>query len=765
MKKNLLLFIIVINSILYSQSVPIAEIRENDANGVPIHLGEIFTVSGVVGSSNQFGSSGPGSIHDQSAGISVFGNGFAGQVSIGDSVTITSTLSHYNGLTEFDFNAAGSSFINHGQAALFDTTIVTISQVINQEWNGLEIYEGRLIRINNVTITGSGSFTGSMNYPISDGTGNMELRIDGDVTTIIGTQIPTDPVDLIGILGQFDQAAPYNSGYQILPRFILDIAYDGTPLILEPVFASNIDTSSFTVYFNTARNGNSKVKYGLTTELEKDSVVIDDDTTYHVVSIEGLTPGTLYYFRAYSSNDVGESSSNLYSVTTNSTDTTTGKINVYFNFSIDSSIALPNNVAKGNVVFKDKLIERINAAVYSIDMALYSFSDMPDVANAVILAKDRGVKVRVVYDDRTTQNSMQSLIDAGIPVIKRNDPDGIMHNKFFVFDARDVIPNNDWIWTGSWNVTLTETSWKNNVVEINDPAIASAYKIEFEEMWGSSTDTPNLANARFGRFKSDNTQHEFLIGGIPIFLYFSPSDGTTNKIINIINTANDDIYMALYVITRDDIGAAIIARNLSGVDDIRGVIDQPGTDGSEFDVLQPYAEMLESTGATLHHKYSIIDALIENSDPIVETGSHNWSSSAENDNDENVLIIHDFKIANLYLQEYKNRYNESGGTTDFIYVTNIQTDDINNFDYRLYQNFPNPFNPVTTIRFEIPSEQRIKLSVFDILGREVKILFDDVAPQGIMTLEFDASEFASGVYFYKIQSEHFTKTQKLILMK
>ena len=223
--------------------------------------------------------------------------------------------------------------------------------------------------------------------------------------------------------------------------------------------------------------------------------------------------------------------------------------------------------------------------------------------------------------------------------------------------------------------------------------------------------------------------------------------------------------MALYVITRDDIASAIIARNLSGVDDIRGVIDQPGTDGSEFEALQPYAEMLESTGATLHHKYSIIDALIESSDPIVETGSHNWSSSAENDNDENVLIIHDFKIANLYLQEYKNRYNESGGITDFVYVTDVYDDQISEFGYHLYQNYPNPFNPITTIRFEIPYAQKIKLSVFDILGREVKVLFDDIAPQGIITVDFDGKDLSSGVYFYKIQSEQFTDTQKLILMK
>ncbi len=286
-------------------------------------------------------------------------------------------------------------------------------------------------------------------------------KIDSDVTSIVGTTIPSSAVDIIAVLGQYDNASPYSSGYQLMPRFVSDIIGDGSPLILNPVIAANIDTNSFTIYFNTARNGNSQVKYGLTASLELDSVVINDDTTYHVVPVTGLDELTHYYFRAYSTNENGTSLGPLQSVTTATSDPTVGAINVYFNFSVDTTVMIFGNNANGNVSFEQKLIERINLSTYSIDLALYSFFGMPNIASAIVAAKNRGVKVRAVYDNRTTQNSMQTLIDAGIPVLKRTASlDGIMHNKFFIFDGRDSNPVNDWIWTGSWNVTSTEVSKK-----------------------------------------------------------------------------------------------------------------------------------------------------------------------------------------------------------------------------------------------------------------------------------------------------------------
>ena len=480
MKKFILL--LLFTSLIHSQSVvQIADLRMNDTSGVPVNDGQAFTVSGIVTCSDQFGS--PSNIQDATGGISVFGNSFTSQVSLGDSITVTSTISNYNGLTEFDFSSAGSAVIIHSHTQVPEPTVITINDITNQDWNGFEEYEGLLVRINNVTISGSGNFASGTNYDITDATSILPsgLRIDNNVTSIIGSQIPTGQVDIIGILGQYKTSAPYNSGYQLQPRFIQDIVYDGAPLILTPVYASSISTTSFTVYFNTARNGNSQIKYGLTSSLELDSVVSNDDTNIHSVTVSGLDPFTLYYFKVYSTNGIGTSSSALYSVRTAALNPTSGTINVYFNFPVDTTVAIPGNSAKGNVNFRDKLIERINQATYSIDLALYSFSGMPEVADALVLAKNRGVKIRVVYDHRypddPIQNSMQTLINNGIEISQRPPETqafpGIMHNKFIIFDGRDNVATNDWLWTGSWNVTSTELNWKNNVVEINDPAIAS----------------------------------------------------------------------------------------------------------------------------------------------------------------------------------------------------------------------------------------------------------------------------------------------------
>ena len=748
--------------------VTIDSLRYNDANGVPIGMGGMFTITGIVTSGNQYGNSGPASIRDFSAGVSVYGSAFANQVNIGDSVTVTGQLTHFRGLTQIDFNLGGASFIKHASGHSFDTTVVTLNQIKTQQWNGYEEFEGMLVRVNNVTIQGTGNFAGGTNYNISDPSDNIVegLRIDDNVTSIIGTSIPSGSIDIIGVLGQYKYAAPYNSGYQLMPRFIQDLVFDGSPLILSPVIASDITTSSFTVYYQTARNGNSQVKYGLTPALELDSVVISTDTTYHIVPITGLDEATLYYYKAYSTNQNGTSSSSLQTVTTASSDPTLGRMNVYFNFPVDTTVAIPGNAAMGSTNFTQKLMDRINAANYSIDLALYSFFGMQEVADAIILAKNRGVKVRVVYDNRDTQNSMQALINAGIPVLKRTSGlDGIMHNKFFIFDARDTLSTNDWLWTGSFNVTSTEVNWKNNVIEINDPTITQAYKIEFEEMWGGTGDVPNPANAKFGNQKADNTPHSFNIGGRDVQVYFSPSDGTTQKIINNVNDSHFSIYFATYAFTRADITTAMSNRYYSfGVTDQRGIIDQ--ISGSQFTQLQVFADVFQNPSPTLHHKYAIFDASYPESNPTTLTGSHNWSNAAENDNDENTIIIKDIFIANQYMQEFKKRYNEAGGTGTFIIpVVNVEELGITEFNYTLHQNYPNPFNPITTIRFEVPFSQHVELSVFDMLGREVKVLYKDIAPAGIVAIDFNADGLSSGVYFYRLKTQDFIASKKLLLLK
>jgi len=759
-------------AILFAQtSEPIVNIRTNDLTGMPTRLGEVVTISGIVTASNQFGNSGPANIQDITAGISIYGSSFANAVSIGDSVTVTATVDQFNGLTQLNMTMGSPSFTNHGAAVEeVDPTIVTLSDILNQDWNGTELIEGLLVRVNNVSINGSGTFSGSANYTITDPTGSLDMRIDNDVASIIGTAIPSGTVDLIGVVGQYDFGV-LNSGYQILPRFIEDIVTENTPLILTPVVASNVTPNSFTVYYNTLRNGDSEVRYGVTAALELDTIKIAEDTTVHVIPISGLEELTKYYYKVYSTNEVGTSESDIFSVTTASSNPSIGGINVYFNYSVDNSVAIPGNEAQGNIDFRDKLIERINAATYSIDMAVYSFFGLNDVANTIVAAKNRGVKVRVVYDARNVQSSMQILLDNGIQMSQRPSwLNGIMHNKFAIFDARDSVATNDWVWTGSWNWTSLELNWRNNIVEINDPSLAQTYQEEFEEMWGSDTDTPNSSNAKFGFEKTDNTSHSFSIGGRDVGLYFSPSDQTESKIINAIASADSSIYFALLAFTSDGIFNSIEQRHSLGVTDIRGIITDANIQGSEFANLQNLSgsEVFDfNFSDKLHHKYGMVDAPYASTDPTVITGSHNWSRAANESNDENTLIIHDVYIANQYMQEFKKRYNELGGTTVFNIpvLTSVDDDAIIPSKLVLEQNYPNPFNPVTTISFTLPASEYVDLSVYNLLGQKVAVVYSGVANSGKTVVDFNASALSSGIYFYKLNAGSFSQTKKMMLLK
>ena len=102
---------------------------------------------------------------------------------------------------------------------------------------------------------------------------------------------------------------------------------------------------------------------------------------------------------------------------------------------------------------------------------------------------------------------------------------------------------------------------------------------------------------------------------------------------------------------------------------------------------------------------------------------------------------------------------------DQISSVNNESADASVFQYKLYSNYPNPFNPVTSIKFELPFLQHAELAVFDMLGREVKVLYNDIAPAGIVKVYFNAEGLASGVYFYRLKTENFIQSKKLLLLK
>jgi hypothetical protein len=85
--------------------------------------------------------------------------------------------------------------------------------------------------------------------------------------------------------------------------------------------------------------------------------------------------------------------------------------------------------------------------------------------------------------------------------------------------------------------------------------------------------------------------------------------------------------------------------------------------------------------------------------------------------------------------------------------------------YSLHQNYPNPFNPTTKIRYDLPKNGFVKLVVFDALSREVETLVNEHQSAGIYEVSFNAAHFPSGIYFYKLITDGFTETKRMMLIK
>jgi hypothetical protein len=85
--------------------------------------------------------------------------------------------------------------------------------------------------------------------------------------------------------------------------------------------------------------------------------------------------------------------------------------------------------------------------------------------------------------------------------------------------------------------------------------------------------------------------------------------------------------------------------------------------------------------------------------------------------------------------------------------------------YELQQNFPNPFNPITNIRFAIPENAKVELSIYNLMGQEVAKLVDRKMNTGWHNVTWNASQLASGIYFYKIKTANFEQARKMILVK
>jgi phosphatidylserine/phosphatidylglycerophosphate/cardiolipin synthase-like enzyme len=281
------------------------------------------------------------------------------------------------------------------------------------------------------------------------------------------------------------------------------------------------------------------------------------------------------------------------------------------------------------------LAEAIKQAQVSIDAALYDLN-LWSIRDALLSAHRRGVAIRMVAEsDNLDRPEFQALLGAGIPILGDRGQ-ALMHDKFVVIDGYQV-------WTGSMNLTLNGAYHNNNnLVQISSTRLAENYTAEFEEMF---------VDDLFGSLSPANTPYATLtLDGTQIETYFSPDDGAQARIVELIDGAQTSVHFLAFGLTADPIAEALAAARGRGVA-VSGVIEtgQVGNAGSDYQYLIDAGIDLRLDGnpRNMHHKVILIDG------EIVIFGSYNFSGSAEERNDENLLVVHSVEMAVEFESEFE----------------------------------------------------------------------------------------------------------------
>jgi len=283
----------------------------------------------------------------------------------------------------------------------------------------------------------------------------------------------------------------------------------------------------------------------------------------------------------------------------------------------------------------DHLVRLLKGAERSIFCAFYDLQ-LAEVADVLVARRKAGVEVGIVTDSAySDRDALVQCVEAGIPVVF-DEREPFMHNKFCIVDGKRV-------WTGSTNITENGMFRNNNnALLIESGQLAVNFTAEFDEMF---------RDKRFGGRSPKNTRFpELSVDVVSVECYFAPEDGVQGEIIDEIDDAREHIDFMAFAFTSREIANAMAARMKKGVR-VRGLFETRNA-ASKYSRAEFLAEQgaeihLDTNEYTMHHKVIVVDGA------TTVTGSYNFSSSAEERNDENVLIIHSKRIAELYAAEFE----------------------------------------------------------------------------------------------------------------
>lgn len=328
----------------------------------------------------------------------------------------------------------------------------------------------------------------------------------------------------------------------------------------------------------------------------------------------------------------------------------------------DSAIEVHFGPAPSGLGIADAFMEYLDGAEQTLDLAFYEFRHQP-VVQAIVDAHARGVRVRVVVDDsnyfyidpltleadESLRNPYVKQLEAAGIEVRPDDRTAIMHNKFAIRDGATV-------WTGSYNLTDTGAlANANNAVAVDSEELGEIYTREFEEMF---------VDGHFGPTSPSHPNQEARVGGTHVEVFFGPEDDPNARLKQLIEGARDEVLFMQFAFTARDLSDALISRKQERPSlKVRGLFDR-----LLHRATGPYGEFAHLTDhgipvvvdnrpeGKLHHKVFVFDA--DGDDPVVALGSANASNNANEANDENLMVVHDRRLARAYREEFEKHYRE-----------------------------------------------------------------------------------------------------------
>jgi phosphatidylserine/phosphatidylglycerophosphate/cardiolipin synthase-like enzyme len=285
-----------------------------------------------------------------------------------------------------------------------------------------------------------------------------------------------------------------------------------------------------------------------------------------------------------------------------------GNVELYFCPQEECESALLN--------FIDSAQESVHCAFFEVDL---------DKIRDKLLEKQKEIDVKIITDNGYLYEFNHSFV--------KTDRSGLMHNKFCIIDGHKIS-------TGSMNPTNNGANKNNNnLLLIESSVLAQNYEGEFNEMWQ-------------GEFKKGaNVLNPVIeIDGIKVENYFCPEDNCAFHVKETLKKAKKSIHFMTFSFTDDSIANILLLKKLDNIS-ISGVMEaRQVSKYSVFELLdyQDVDVVKDGNKNNMHHKVFIID------EEIVITGSYNPTGNGNKGNDENVLIIYDDNIAELFEEEFND---------------------------------------------------------------------------------------------------------------